>query len=57
MGMPRLNRDTEAERDTVGMFVMELPLRCTPDPEQTFPELCRAVAARAGEAAQHKNTR
>lgn len=54
MGMPRLNRDTEAERDTVGMFVMELPLRCTPDPKQTFPELCRAVAARAGEAAQHK---
>ena len=54
MGMARLNRDTEAERDCVGMFVMELPLRCQPQPEQSFLSLCRDIAAGASEAAAHK---
>lgn len=54
MGMPRLNRDTERERDTTGMFVMELPLRCTPRAEESFLELCREIAAGAKIAAAHK---
>ncbi len=54
MGLPRLNRDTEAERDCVGMFVMELPLRCTPDPDESFLDFCRDVAARSAQAAKHK---
>lgn len=54
MGMPRLNRDTEAERDCVGMFVMELPLRCQPEAEQSFLSLCRDIAGRAGRVVRHK---
>ena len=54
MGMARLNRDSAAERDAVGMFVMELPLRCTPDPEESFLSFCRKLAANASRAARHK---
>ena len=54
MGMARLNRDSAAERDAVGMFVMELPLRCTPDPEEGFLSFCRKLAVNASRAARHK---
>lgn len=54
LGMPRLNRDTDRERQLAGMFVVELPLRCKPLPRQNFLQLCHELAILAGNVTAHK---
>lgn len=54
LGMARLNRDTEEERETVGEFVVELPLRVNASLNLTFEKLCQHILSESRTVAGHK---
>lgn len=53
-GLPRLNRDSPREREMVAMCVAEIPLRMTPNPEDSFLQVCQSISAEAEKVVVHK---
>ena len=52
--MPRLGRDTQAERAAYGCHTQAIPVRITIDEDQTFPQLCKRAYETAKTASAHK---
>lgn len=52
--IPRLNRDTEIERRTLGEFTVAVPVRLRLTPEKTFLELCGDSREQNRVCAAHK---
>lgn len=53
-GMPRLCRDTDEARDTMGMFVSEIPMRLRLNPNNSFLQVCKNLLEQANIVREHK---
>ncbi len=52
--IPRLNRDSQADRDAAGMYTLAVPVRVKVSPDKSFVSLCQEIQSQSRLAAAHK---